>query len=108
MAAGCAHACISCPCTTGDSDSYSSDDEGSPRDRIQTAAKGFRDFRIKDIKLASYGRKEIEIAEQGRSHSDSIERWISVSFPFCINTARWISYPYMYLTVTCRGFSIHV
>lgn len=50
--------------TSSDSDSYSSDDEGSPRDRIQTAAKGFRDFRIKDIKLASYGRKEIEIAEQ--------------------------------------------
>ena len=29
-------------------------------------SKGFKDFRIKDIKLAVYGRKEIEIAEQGR------------------------------------------
>ena len=29
-------------------------------------SKGFKDFRIKDLKLAVYGRKEIEIAEQGK------------------------------------------
>jgi len=46
------------------SDSYSSDDETSPRDRVLANSKGFKDFRIKDLKLSAYGRKEIEIAEQ--------------------------------------------
>ena len=47
------------------SDSYSSDDESNPRDQQLSNSNGFRDFCIKDINLASYGRKEIEIAEKG-------------------------------------------
>ena len=30
-----------------------------------TNSNGFKDFCIKDLKLVSYGRKEIEIAEKG-------------------------------------------
>ena len=56
------------------SDSYSSDDETSPRDRVLANSKGFRDFRIKDLKLSAYGRKEIEIAEQGKTPLNSSER----------------------------------
>ena len=50
------------------SDSYSSDDETTPRDQVQVISNsnGFKDFCIKDIKLASYGRKEIGIAEKGK------------------------------------------
>ena len=47
--------------------SYSSDDEGSPREKDMVSSTGFRDFCIKDIKMASYGQKEIQIAEKGRS-----------------------------------------
>jgi len=53
------------------SDSYSSDDETSPRDRVLANSKGFKDFRIKDLKLSAYGRKEIEIAEQGKTPLNS-------------------------------------
>ena len=64
------------------SDSYSSDDEGSPRDRALANSKGFKDFRIKDIKLAVYGRKEIEIAEQGRLLHHL--RWREIIAPFIL------------------------
>lgn len=44
----------------------SSDDETSPRDKQQKNSKGNGDFCIKNIKQAEFGRREIEIAEQGR------------------------------------------
>lgn len=43
----------------------SSDDETSPRDRTQVNSKGSSDFCVKSIKQAEFGRREIEIAEQG-------------------------------------------
>uniref|UniRef100_A0A4W5KA44 S-adenosyl-L-homocysteine hydrolase NAD binding domain-containing protein n=1 Tax=Hucho hucho TaxID=62062 RepID=A0A4W5KA44_9TELE len=43
----------------------SSEDEMSPRDRQQRSSKGHQDFCIKNIKQADFGRREIEIAEQG-------------------------------------------
>ncbi len=46
--------------------SYSSDDEGSPRDRpMVITSTGFKDFCIKNVKLVSYGQKEIQMAEKG-------------------------------------------
>lgn len=47
----------------------SSDDETSPRDRAQVNSKGSSDFCVKNIKQAEFGRREIEIAEQGESQS---------------------------------------
>lgn len=37
----------------------------SPKEVVLKNSAGQSDFRIKDIKIASYGRKEIEMAEQG-------------------------------------------
>ncbi|XP_066030409.1 putative adenosylhomocysteinase 3 isoform X3 [Pocillopora verrucosa] len=49
------------------SDSYSSDeDDVSPRERSQKNSSGGSDFCVKNIKLADFGRREIEIAEQGK------------------------------------------
>ncbi|XP_043944766.1 adenosylhomocysteinase 3 isoform X1 [Protopterus annectens] len=42
----------------------SSDDETSPRDKLQKNSKGNSDFCVKNIKQAEFGRREIEIAEQ--------------------------------------------
>lgn len=44
----------------------SSDDETSPRDKTQVNSKGSSDFCVKNIKQAEFGRREIEIAEQGK------------------------------------------
>lgn len=44
----------------------SSDDEVSPRDKQQTNSKGSSNFCVKNIKQAEFGRREIEIAEQGK------------------------------------------
>ncbi|XP_048113832.1 S-adenosylhomocysteine hydrolase-like protein 1 isoform X2 [Alosa alosa] len=46
------------------SESDSSEDEGTPRDKVQKNSKGSSDFCIKNIKQADFGRREIEIAEQ--------------------------------------------
>jgi len=47
------------------SGSSSDEDDVSPREKIQTASKGnFKDFCVRRIEQASYGRREIEIAEQ--------------------------------------------
>lgn len=43
----------------------SSDDETSPREKSQVNSKGSSDFCVKNIKQAEFGRREIEIAEQG-------------------------------------------
>ncbi len=41
------------------------DDQTSPIDRVLVSKKGFKDFRVKSLKLASLGRKFIGIAEHG-------------------------------------------
>lgn len=51
------------------SSDYDEDDDSewvgvSPRLRQQTNSKGFKDFCIRNIKLAKYGRREIEYAER--------------------------------------------
>lgn len=51
---------------SGDSDAENLEDEVSPRDRLQINSKGNRDFCVKNIKQADYGRREIELAEDGR------------------------------------------
>lgn len=49
--------------------SDSPEDEPSPREKHQRTSRGFSDFCIKDIKQADFGRREIEIAEQGKELS---------------------------------------
>ncbi|XP_047195682.1 S-adenosylhomocysteine hydrolase-like protein 1 isoform X4 [Hippoglossus stenolepis] len=44
--------------------SDSSEDESSPKGKVQKTSKGLSDFCIKNIKQAESGRKEIEIAQQ--------------------------------------------
>ncbi|XP_057186349.1 adenosylhomocysteinase like 2a isoform X1 [Triplophysa rosa] len=48
----------------GDSDTEFAEDEVSPRDRQQINSKGKSDFCIKNIKLADFGRREIQLAEE--------------------------------------------
>lgn len=50
----------------------SSDDETSPRDKTQVNSKGSSDFCVKNIKQAEFGRREIEIAEQGKTRGTHI------------------------------------
>lgn len=54
------------PSFTAASYTDSSDDETSPRDKTQVNSKGSSDFCVKNIKQAEFGRREIEIAEQGQ------------------------------------------
>lgn len=52
--------------TASYTESSSEDETGtSPRDKVQRTSKGFTDFCVKNITQAPYGRKEIEMAEQG-------------------------------------------
>ncbi|XP_062245563.1 S-adenosylhomocysteine hydrolase-like protein 1 isoform X1 [Platichthys flesus] len=44
--------------------SDSSEDESTPKGKVQKTSKGFSDFCIKNIKQAESGRREIEIAQQ--------------------------------------------
>ncbi|XP_044048866.1 S-adenosylhomocysteine hydrolase-like protein 1 isoform X1 [Siniperca chuatsi] len=44
--------------------SDSSEDDSSPRDKLQKTSKGLSDFCVKNIKQAEFGRREIEIAQQ--------------------------------------------
>lgn len=59
-----------CPSVSAASYTDSSDDETSPRDKQQKNSKGNGDFCIKNIKQADFGRREIEIAEQGKSETE--------------------------------------
>ncbi|KAG7240695.1 hypothetical protein INR49_026584 [Caranx melampygus] len=59
-------------CAVAASYTDSSDDETSPRDKQQKNSKGNGDFCIKNIKQADFGRREIEIAEQGRAEELSL------------------------------------
>ena len=47
--------------------SDSSEDESSPKGKVQKTSKGLSDFCIKNIKQAASGRREIEIAQQGEN-----------------------------------------
>ncbi|XP_067292862.1 adenosylhomocysteinase like 2a isoform X4 [Pseudorasbora parva] len=49
--------------SSGGSDAENLEDEVFPRDRLQINSKGNGDFCVKNIKLADYGRREIELAE---------------------------------------------
>ncbi|XP_051739418.1 adenosylhomocysteinase like 2a isoform X2 [Ctenopharyngodon idella] len=49
--------------SSGGSDAENLEDDVFPRDREQINSKGNRDFCVKNIKLADYGRREIELAE---------------------------------------------
>lgn len=62
-----------CPSVSAASYTDSSDDETSPRDKQQKNSKGNGDFCIKNIKQADFGRREIEIAEQGKSEASLLE-----------------------------------
>ncbi|XP_047453202.1 S-adenosylhomocysteine hydrolase-like protein 1 isoform X3 [Mugil cephalus] len=44
--------------------SESSEDESSPKDKLQNTTQGLSDFCIKNIKKADFGRREIQMAEQ--------------------------------------------
>lgn len=54
----------------------SSDDEVSPREKQQTNSKGSSNFCVKNIKQAEFGRREIEIAEQGKERA-----WVGYQKP---------------------------
>lgn len=43
----------------------SSEEDVSPREKIQSNSKGFADFCVRNIQQHAFGRREIEIAEQG-------------------------------------------
>eukprot|EP00064_Thunnus_orientalis_P012607 superscaffoldBa00001954_g12642 len=64
------HRSLSRSISQSSTDSYSSvcsdssEDESTPRDKLQKNSKGFSDFCIKNIKQADFGRREIQIAEQ--------------------------------------------
>lgn len=45
--------------------SSSDEEEISPREKQQQTSKGMADFCVRNINQAAYGRKEIDIAEQG-------------------------------------------
>jgi adenosylhomocysteinase len=46
--------------------SSSDEEDVSPRERIQKNSMGFSDFCVRNIVQHAFGRREIEIAEQGR------------------------------------------
>lgn len=46
--------------------SSSEDDDVSPREKIQNNSKGFNDFCVRNVGQHAFGRREIEIAEQGK------------------------------------------
>lgn len=46
--------------------SSSEDDDVSPREKTQQNSKGLNDFCVRSINQHAFGRREIEIAEQGK------------------------------------------
>lgn len=67
----------------------SSDDETSPRDKQQKNSKGSSDFCVKNIKQAEFGRREIEIAEQGKENKHLFLLNLPVSF--CLYSSLFMS-----------------
>ena len=43
----------------------------SPREKIQSNSKEFADFCVRNINQHAFGRREIEIAEQGKSFKNA-------------------------------------
>ncbi|XP_069557938.1 S-adenosylhomocysteine hydrolase-like protein 1 isoform X1 [Brachyistius frenatus] len=64
------HRSLSRSISQSSTDSYSSvcsdssENESSPKDKLQKTTKGLSDFCIKNIKRADFGRRQIEIAQQ--------------------------------------------
>uniref|UniRef100_A0A671TBN6 Putative adenosylhomocysteinase 3 n=1 Tax=Sinocyclocheilus anshuiensis TaxID=1608454 RepID=A0A671TBN6_9TELE len=75
----------------------SSDDETSPRDKQQKNSKGNADFCIKNIKQADFGRREIEIAEQGWKGPVCLNVHVPTSYN-CLRAGR--------LIVQCRSLFV--
>lgn len=48
--------------------SISSEGESAPQDKPQKTSKGLSDFCVKNIEEADFGRKEINIAQQGEAN----------------------------------------
>lgn len=57
--------------------SSSEDDDVSPREKTQQNSKGNTDFCVRSINQHAFGRREIEIAEQGMCKAS---KWIFDSF----------------------------
>lgn len=53
--------------------SSSEEDDVSPREKIQKNTKGFSDFCVRNINQHAFGRREIEIAEQGKQDKSRVE-----------------------------------
>lgn len=54
--------------------SSSEDDDVSPREKTQQNSKGNTDFCVRSINQHAFGRREIEIAEQGNTHTRARKR----------------------------------
>ena len=52
--------------------SSSEDDDVSPREKIQSNSKEFADFCVRNINQHAFGRREIEIAEQGMHFKNAL------------------------------------
>ena len=59
--------------------SSSDEDDASPREKSQKSQKGFTDFCVKNISQHAFGRREIEIAEQGQLHPCSSQWFIAAN-----------------------------
>jgi len=46
--------------------SSSDDEDVNPREKEQRSSRGHSDFCVRNIELKAFGRREIEIAEQGK------------------------------------------
>lgn len=51
--------------------SSSEEDDVSPREKIQKNSRGHSDFCVRNISQHAFGRREIEIAEQGKTKPKS-------------------------------------
>jgi hypothetical protein len=77
--------------TASYTESSSEDDDVSPREKIQSSSKGFNDFCVRNINQHAFGRREIEIAEQGKLYislliysSSSIMKMMMMLFIYCM------------------------
>ena len=78
-----------CVFPTAASYTDSSDDETSPRDKTQANSHGSSDFCVKNIKQAEFGRREIEIAEQGLAALTALYFLIFVVALACLWSLRY-------------------
>lgn len=59
--------------------SSSEDDDVSPREKTQQNSKGCNDFCVRSINQHAFGRREIEIAEQGKEKTE-MNNWAEIVF----------------------------